>query len=62
MQTQVQACARVNLLLTELTVNGTIQTAKEIQALLREVRQDPVSLRLWRIPEVEHWQDMVVLP
>ena len=43
-------------------MNGTIQTAKEIQALLREVRQDPVSLRLWRIPEVEHWQDMVVLP
>ena len=55
-QTQVHICARVNLLLTELTVTKTLQTAKEIQSLIKEVRQDPVTLRLWHLPEVTHWQ------
>eukprot|EP00435_Cladocopium_sp_Y103_P016458 s2780_g4.t1 len=35
-QTQVHICARVNLLLTELTVTKTLQTAKEIQAFIKE--------------------------
>ena len=35
-QTQLQACARVNLLLTELTVNRNIMVAKEIQSLIKE--------------------------
>ena len=60
-QTQVHICARVNLLLTELTVTKTLQTAKEIQSLIKEVRQDPVTLRLWHLPEVTHWQDMTVV-
>ena len=53
-QTQVHICARVNLLLTELTVTKTLQTAKAIQSLIKEVRQDPVTLRLWHLPEVTH--------
>ena len=60
-QTQLHACSRVNLLLTELTVNKTLQVAKEIQALIKEIRDNPVTLRLWRLPEVEHWQDMVIV-
>ena len=55
-QTQVHICARVNLLLTELTVTKTLQTTKEIQSLIKELRQDTVTLRLWHLPEVTHWQ------
>ena len=60
-QTQLHICARVNLLLTELTINKNMAVAKELQDLVREVRQDPVCLRLWRLPSVQHWQDMCVV-
>ena len=60
-QTQVQICARVNLLLTELTVLKTIQVAKEIQDLIKEVRSNPITLKLWHLPEVQHWQDAVIV-
>ena len=60
-QTQLHICARVNLLLTELTVNKNMAVAKELQDLVREVRQDPVCLRLWRLPSVQHWQDICVV-
>ena len=60
-QTQVQICARVNLLLTELTVIKTIQAAKEIQDLIKEVRSNPVTLKLWHMPEIQHWQDAVIV-
>ena len=60
-QTQVQICARVNLLLTELTVIKTIQVAKEIQDLIKEVRSNPVTLKLWHMPEIQHWQDAVIV-
>ena len=49
-QTQIQACSRVNLLLTELTVNKNITVAKEINDLIKEVRSNPMVLRLYRLP------------
>ncbi|CAK9005989.1 Integrase catalytic domain-containing protein [Durusdinium trenchii] len=42
-QTQIQACARVNLLLTELTVNRNMQVAKEINDLIKEIRSNPMD-------------------
>jgi len=60
-QTQVQICARVNLLLTPLTVVKTIQVAKEIQDLIKEVRSNPITLKLWHMPETQHWQDAVIV-
>ena len=57
----MQICARVNLLLTELTVIKTIQVAKEIQDLITEVRSNPVTLKLWHMPEIQHWQDAVIV-
>ena len=60
-QTQLQICARVNLLLSELSSVGTIQVAKEIQDLVKEVRHAPTTLKLWCLDEVRHWQDVVVV-
>ena len=60
-QTQLQICSRVNLLLTELTVNKNLIVAKEIGDLVKEVRKDPVTLKMWHLPEVSHWQDMTVV-
>jgi hypothetical protein len=60
-QTQIQACSRVNLLLTELTVNKNITVAKEINDLVKELRSNPMVLRLYRLPQVQHWQDFVVV-
>ena len=60
-QTQLMASSRVNLLLTELTVNKNMQVAKEVQELVREVRSRPTTLRLWQIPEIKHWQDTCVV-
>ena len=60
-QTQVQACARANLLLSQITSNHDMNTAKEIQELIREVRSNPVSLKFWNHPELEHWQDVTIV-
>ena len=60
-QTQVQICGRVNLLLTELTVYQTVEVARELNGLIKEVRNNPVVLKLWRLPEAAHWQDFTVV-
>ena len=60
-QTQLQTCARVNLLLSELTASGTMQVAKEIQELVKEVRSSPTTLKIFKLNEVKHWQDVVVV-
>eukprot|EP00438_Fugacium_kawagutii_P003967 Skav207534 [mRNA] locus=scaffold756:114473:122071:+ [translate_table: standard] len=60
-QTQLQICARVNLLLTELTVYKTVAVAKEISELVKEVRKDPLTLKMWQLPEVKHWQDVTIV-
>ena len=39
-QSQPQLCSRCNLLLTEAVAAGTMQTAREIQAMIAEVRQE----------------------
>ena len=60
-QTQVLICFRVNLLLTELTVEKNIQVAKEINDLVKETRQNPITLKLWQLPEISHWQDVTII-
>eukprot|EP00435_Cladocopium_sp_Y103_P039255 s2000_g10.t1 len=35
--------------------------AKEIQSLIKELRAEPVTLKLWRLPEIVHWQDAVIV-
>ena len=60
-QTQLQICARVNLLLSELTATGTMLVAKEIQELVKEVRAGPTTLKIFKLKEVQHWQDVVVV-
>ena len=60
-QTQIQICSRVNLLLTELTVEKNLQVAREVQELIKETRQSPVELKLWHLPEVSHWQDCCII-
>eukprot|EP00913_Durusdinium_trenchii_P023180 g21759.t1 len=45
-QTQIQACARVNLLLTELTVNKNMAVAVEINQLIKDLKKDPMQIRL----------------
>ena len=52
-QTQIQACARVNLLLTELTVNRNMQVAKEINDLIKEIRSNPMVINIHRLPQVQ---------
>ena len=60
-QAQIQACARVNLLLTELTVDKSVMVAKEIADLIKDVKKDLMNLRLWQLPHVQHWQDWTVV-
>ena len=58
-QSQPQLCARCNLLLTELVVNGSMSTAREIQEMIGEVRREPFRLTFQRFPSVKHWTDLV---
>ena len=60
-QTQIQACARVNLLLTELTVNKNMAVAVEINQLIKDLKKDPMQIRLWQLPRIDHWQQWVVV-
>ena len=60
-QTQLQACARSNLLLSQLTADHDMNTAREIQDLIKEIRSNPVSLKFWHLPSVQHWQDATII-
>ena len=60
-QTQPQLCARCNLLLTEVVTSGTLATAREIQQMVSEVRQEPFSLEFQQPPGVRHWTDVVFI-
>ena len=51
----------VNLLLTELTDDKSVVLAKEIADLIKDVKKDPMNLRLWKLPHVQHWQDWTVV-
>ena len=58
-QTQPQLCARCNLLLTEVVTAGTIETAREIQQMVSEVRADPHNLQFFKLPGTKKWTDVV---
>ena len=60
-QTQPQLCARCNLLLTEVVTSGTLATAREIQQMVSEVRQEPFHLEFQKLPGVQHWTDVVFI-
>ncbi|CAE7821609.1 GIP [Symbiodinium sp. CCMP2592] len=60
-QSQPQVCARCNLLLTDLVTNGTMETAKEIQQVIAEVRQEPFCLTFQKFPKAKHWSDVVFI-
>ena len=48
-------------MLTELTVYQTVEVARELNGLIKEARNNPVVLKLWKLPEVAHWQDFTVV-
>ena len=60
-QTQPQICARCNLLLTEVVTNGTLETAREIQQMIGEVRRESYNLEFHKVPTAEHWSDLVFI-
>ena len=39
--------------------NGTIETAKEIQQVVSEVRADPHNLEFFKLPSTKTWTDVV---
>ena len=60
-QTQPQLCARCNLLLTEVVTNGTLETAREIQQMITEVRAEPFCLEFSKLPGAKQWNDVVFI-
>ena len=60
-QTQPLACARCNLLLSELAGQPTMRVAQEIQELIKELRKSTTVLIFFRIPKVNHWTQMVIV-
>ena len=60
-QTQPLLCARCNLLLTELVTAGTMATAREIQQLVSETRQEPFKLEFCKLKEVKHWSQVIFI-
>ena len=50
------------LLRTELNVEKNMQVAKEINDLVEETGQNPITLELWQLPEISsHWQDVTII-
>ncbi|CAE7443123.1 Cacna1h [Symbiodinium natans] len=60
-QSQPQVCARCNLLLTDLVTHGTMETAREIQQLISETRNEPFTLTFQKFPKAKHWRDVVFI-
>ena len=60
-QSQPQLCSRCNLLLTETVTQGTLDTAREIQQMINEVRRESYKLRFFKLPKVKHWTDVVMI-
>ena len=58
-QTQPQLCSRCNLLLTQVVTTGTLETAREIQAMIKEVRNEPFHLEFKKLPGTRQWNDVV---
>ena len=51
----------LNLLLTEVVTNGTLETAREIQQMISEVQADPFSLEYSKLPGAKQWNDVVLI-
>ena len=60
-QSQPLLCSRCNLLLTEVVTGGTLETAREIQHMVCEVRRCPTQLRFFPLEGVSKWTDVVFI-
>ncbi|CAE7799282.1 GIP [Symbiodinium sp. CCMP2456] len=60
-QSQPQLCSRCNLLLTEVVSSGTLQSAREIQAMISEIRRESYKLEFFKLDGVKHWSDLVFI-
>ena len=60
-QSQPQLCSRCNLLLTEVVSEGTLQAAREIQAMISEIRRESYSLEFIKFDHAEHWTDLTFI-
>ncbi|CAE7328962.1 nosip [Symbiodinium sp. CCMP2592] len=60
-QSQPQLCSRCNLLLTEVVSAGTLQTAREIQAMVSEIRRESFKLEFVKFDRALHWTDLVFI-
>ena len=58
-QSQPQLASRCNLLLTELVTVSRMETAREIQEMISEVRRENFQLQFFKFPTAEHWTDIV---
>ena len=58
-QSQPQLCSRCNLLLTELVTAGRTTVAKEVQAMIGEVRAEAYALQFRKIESALDWRQIV---
>ena len=60
-QSQPLICARVNLLLTELSTSPRMSIAQELQEMVRELRKSNSTLKFFKLPGVNHWTQLCVV-
>ena len=58
-QSQPLITARCNLLLSEITTAGTLESAREIQAIINECRAQATCLEFSRFDDCESWEQVV---
>ena len=58
-QTQPQLCSRCNLLLTEVVTSRLLQHAREIQAMVAELRRESACLEFVKLRTAKHWSEIV---
>ena len=60
-QSQPQLCSRCNLLLTEVVTEGTLAVAREIQAMITEIRREHFQLCFFKLRSVNHWSEVTFI-
>ncbi|CAK9105955.1 unnamed protein product [Durusdinium trenchii] len=60
-QSQPLLTARCNLLLSEVTTAGTLEHAREIQAMIAECRAQATSLEFVKFDDISHWSEVVFI-
>ena len=60
-QTQPQLCSRCNLLLTEVVTSRLLQSAREIQAMVSELRRESACLEFFKLRTAKHWTEIVFI-